>query len=204
MKLFLLLLVLVCSVACGSEAARNANQANTNTKTSPSPTAQTSPSVSNAPFSKEDDFFDDQTETRQQARQKAVEYVRQNFPGWTVKGVISRRTFDEHYQVTLDLEKNKQTKTVQLLLRLFFPENGEPYWKVEPFVSQNVSRKYQELAYLRFVKGQEYDSDSCREIVLEDLSEDDVPESVRDSIVQSHLETASSYDDRDYEPADPY
>lgn len=203
MKLFLLSLALVCSVACGTEATRNGNQANS--KPSPSPTAQTSPSVSNAPFSKEDEFFDDQTETRQQARQKALEYIQQNFSGWRVKGVISRRTFDEHYQVTLDLEKGKQTKTVQLLLRLFFPENGEPYWKVEPFVAQSVSpRKYQELAYLRFVKGQEYDSDSCREIVLEDLDEDDVPESVRDSIVQSHLETVSSYDDRDYEPADRY
>lgn len=202
MKLFLLLLALVCLVACGTEAVRNTNQANTNT--SPSPTAQPSPSVSNAPFAKEDEFFDDETETRQQARQKAVEYVRQNFPGWNIKGVISRRTFDENYQVTLDLEKGKQTKTVQLLLRLFFPENGEPYWKAEPFVAQNASRKYQELAYLRFIKGQEYDSDSCREIVLEDLTEDDVPESVRDSIVQSYIETASSYDDRNYEPADRY
>ena len=203
MKLFLLLFALACSVACGTEAARNGNQSNT--KPSPSPTAQASPSVSNAPFSKEDEFFDDETETRQQARQRAIEYARQNFPDWRVKGVISRRTFDEHYQVTLDLEKGKQTKTVQLLLRLFFPENGEPYWKVEPLVAQSVSpRKYQELAYLRYVKRQEYDSEGCREIVLEDLDADDVPESVRDSIVESYLETARSYDDRDYEPADPH
>lgn len=146
MKLFLLLLILACSFACTSTATNQNNQSNSNA--SPSPTA--------APFSKEDDFIDDFAVVRQQARQKAIEYANQNFPGWKVKGIISRRTFDEHYQVTLDLEKGTETKTIQLLLRIFFPETGEPYWKVEPLVSQNASRKYEELAYLRFVKGEKF------------------------------------------------
>lgn len=168
MKLFLLLLFLACSVACTNTATSQSNQSNA----TPSPTA--------APFSKEDDIVDD-AELRQQARQKAIEYANQNFAGWRVKGIISRKTFDEHYQVTLDLEKGTETKTVQLLLRLFFPETGEPYWKVEPFISQNVSRKYEELAYLRFVKGEKFTSDECVDVVAE-----------------------NSYDDRDYEPPDPY
>ena len=43
----------------------------------------------------------------------------QNFADWHVKGIISCQTFDKHYQVTLDLEKGPQTKTLQLLLRRF-------------------------------------------------------------------------------------
>ena len=96
-----------------------------------------------------------------------------------MKGIISRQTFDKHYQVTLDLERGNQTRTVQLLLRLFFPERGEPYWRVEPFVTQSLSRQYQELAYLRFVEGQQYNSDGCRELILDNLEVDDVPESIR-------------------------
>jgi hypothetical protein len=200
MKRFLYLLLLSFSVSCASNSAQNNNQSAA--KPSPSVAANQN-NASDVPFLKEDEdeLAEDSDGTRQEARQKAIEYAQQNFPGWHVKGIISRRTFDKHYQITLDLEKGSQTKTVQLLLRRFFPEKDEPYWKVEPFVSQNLSRQYQELAYLRFVEGQEYNYDGCRDLVLDNLEVDDVPDSVREAIIESYQEAAS--DDRDYEPYDP-
>lgn len=198
MKLLLSLFLLSFSISCGSDSAQNNNQSG---PASPSVSANNN-SAADVPFSKEDEYelSEDSEVTRQEARQKAIEYAQQNFPDWNVKGIISRRTFDKQYQVTLDLEKGDQAKTVQLLLRRFFPEKGEPYWKVEPFVAQNLSRQYQELAYLRFVEGQQYNSDGCRELVLDNLEVDDVPESIRDSIIESYLDAAR--DAQDYEPAD--
>jgi hypothetical protein len=201
MKRFLSLLLVACSVSCASNSA----QKNKQSASTPSPSVSSNHNnAADGPFSKEDwyEMFEDSEATRQEARQKSIEYAHQNFSGWNVKGIISRRTFDKHYQVTLDLEKGDQTKTIQLLLRHFFPEKGEPYWKVEPFVAQNLSRQYQELAYLRFIEGQQYDSDGCRELVLDNLEAEDVPDSVRDSIVESYLEAAR--DNEDHEPTDPY
>src|SRR6267142_34385 len=151
MKIFFALLLISCSVSCASNSDQNNKPAAAQT----SPSVATNQRAGDAPFSKENEYelSEDPESVRQEARQKAIEYAQQNFAGWHVKGMISRQTFDKHYQVTLDLENGSQTKTVQLLLRRFFPEKGEPYWKVEPFVSQDLSRQYQELAYLRFVEG---------------------------------------------------
>ena len=206
MKWFLLLLFLFFSASCGSSSTQNNNKSSAE----PSPTApasQANISKGHFPNEEEEDPLDDE-ETRRyeserlraEAREKAIEYAQQNFPVWKVKGVISRQTFDKHYQVTLDLEKGNQSKTVQLILRRFFSEKGEPYWKAEPFVAQNASRLYQELAYLRFVEGQQYSYAVCREIVLDNLEADDVPDSVRESIIESHVDRA---DYADYEPPDP-
>lgn len=204
-KWFLLLLVLSCSVSCSSSSTQNNNK----TLAEPSPTAPASQaSVSKGPFpnEEEEDPLDDEDSRREEserlraeAREKAIEYAQQTFPGWKVKGIITRQTFDKHYQVTLDLEKGSQTKTVELILRRFFSEQGEPYWKAEPFVAQTASRLYQELAYLRFVEGQEYSYNVCRELVLDNLEVDDVPDSVRESIIESY----DRADYADYEPPDP-
>jgi hypothetical protein len=200
MKRLTFLILLSFSISCGSHSAQDKNQA----APPPSPSVSNNNTSSDVPFSKEDEYelSEDPEVTRKEARQKAIEYAQQNFPGWNVKGIISRSTFDKHYQVILDLEKGNQNKTVQLLLRRFFPEKGEPYWKVEPFVAQNLSRQYQELAYLRFVEGQQYNADGCRELVLENLEVDDVPDSIRDSIIESYLEAAREAED--YESADRY
>jgi len=200
MKRFLASLLISCSASCASNTTQN----NTRTAVQASPPATVSQEkATDAPFSKEDEYelSQDPELIRQEARQKAIEYAQHNFADWHVKGIISRQTFDRHYQVTLDLEKGSQTKTVQLLLRRFFPQNGEPYWKVEPFVSQNLPRQYQELAYLRFVEGQEYNYEGCREVVLDKLEVDDVPESVKEAIIESYREAAA--DARDDEPYDP-
>lgn len=200
MKRLLPLFLLSFLIACGSHP-QNSDQS----ASSPSPSVSANnKGVADVPFSKEDEYelAEDSELTRQEARQKALTYAQQNFPGWKVKGIISRRTFDKHYQVTLDLEKGDEAKTVQLLLRRFFPEKGEPYWKVEPFVAQNLSRQYQELAYLWFVEGVQYNSDGCRELILDNLEVDDVPESIRDSIIESYQDAAR--DAQDYEPADRY
>lgn len=206
MKWFLLLLILSCAISCGPSSAQNNNKISAE----PSPTATTSQAnTSTGPFpnEEEEDLLNDEESRRSESerlraevREKAIEYAQQNFSGWKVKGIITRQTFDKHYQVTLDLEKGSQSKTVQLILRRFFSENGEPYWKAEPFVAQNLPRQYQELAYLRFVEGQQYSYDVCRERVLDNLDADDVPDSVRESIIESYV---GRVDYEDYEPADP-
>jgi hypothetical protein len=200
MKRWFVLLLISCSVSCASNSAQNNKPAAT--QESPA-VAGNQTKAADVPFSKEDEYelSEDPESARQEARQKAIEYAQQNFAGWKVKGIISRQTFDKHYQVTLDLENGSQTKTVQLLLRRFFPENGEPYWKVEPFLSNNLSHQYQELAYLRFVEGQEYNYQGCRELVLDKLEVDDVPESVQEAIIESYQEAAA--DARDEETYDP-
>lgn len=206
MKWILLLLFLPCMISCDPGSAQN----NSKTSAEPSPAATpTQANIPKGPFTneEEDDPSEDEDSRRSEserlraeAREKAVEYARQQFPGWKVKGVITRQTFDKHYQVTLDLEKAGQSKTVQLILRRFFSEEGEPYWKAEPFVARNLSREHQELAYLRFVEGQRYSYDVCRERVLDNLEADDVPDSVRESIIESQADRADYEDD---EPADP-
>ena len=67
---------------------------------------------------------------------------------------------------------------------------GEPYCKVEPFAAHSLSREYQELAYLRFIEGQQYNPSGCRELVLDNLEVDDIPDSIRDSIIESYLDAA--------------
>jgi hypothetical protein len=210
MKRVLLLSLLCCLVSCAKKSVQDNNKSvakpsvSANEKKEAAKEAAVSPS-SDVPFSREDDYDpSDSTgskDTRQEARQKAIEYAQVTFPGWHVKGIISRPTFDGHFQITLDLEKGNQTNTVQLLLRRFFPAKGEPYWKVDPFIAQSLSRQYQELAYLRFVDGQEYNYDDCRYLVLENLEEDDVPDSLRESIIETYREEAD--DSQDYEPYDP-
>lgn len=200
MKWFSLLLILSCAVSCKSNSAQNNNK----TVAEPSPTAATSQAdTPRGPFpnEEEEDPLDDEEgrrleseRLRAEAREKAIEYAQQNFPGWKVKGIITRPTFDKHFQVTLDLEKGSQSKTVQLILRRFFSETGEPYWKAEPFIAQNPSRLYQEFAYLRFVEGQQYSYDVCRKLVLDNLESDDVPDSVQQSIIESHEARYEEYE----------
>ncbi|MGI9107067.1 MAG: hypothetical protein ACR2G4_12560 [Pyrinomonadaceae bacterium] len=207
MKWCLILLILSCTVSCGSNSTQNDNK----TSAEPSPSVSTSQvNTPKGPFpnEEEEDPLDDEESRRDESerlraevRENAIEYAQQNFPGWKVKGVITRQTFDKHYQVTLDLEKGSQTKTLQLILRRFFSESGEPYWKAEVFVAQNLSRQYQELAYLRFVEGQRYSYDVCKELVLDNLDADEVPDSVQESIIESYVDRA---DYENYEPADPH
>src|SRR4051812_20819736 len=130
MKRFFSSLLILCSVSCAS----NSDQKNKPAAALASPSvAANQQNAADAPFSNEDEYelSEDTESVRKEARQQAIEYARQNFADWRVKGLISRQTFDKNYQVTLDLENGSQTKTVQLLLRRFFPEKGEPYWKVE-------------------------------------------------------------------------
>jgi len=77
---------------------------------------------------------------------------------------------------------------------------GEPYWKVEPFAAQSLSRQHQELAYLRFVEGQQYNSSGCRELVPDNVEVDDIPDSIRDSIIESYLDAAREPRPNDWPP----
>jgi hypothetical protein len=200
MKLFLALLLVSSSVCCASNSDGSKKTATAQPSPSVAPSQSTAEGV---PFSKEDDeeLSEEPGVIRQQARQEAIKYADENFPGWRVKGIISRQTFDKHYQVTLDLQDGDKNKTIELLLRRFFSERGQPYWKVELFTSQAASRQYKELAYLRFVDGQEFNYDQCRELVLDRLEVDDVPESVQEAIIESYREAAA--DAREDEPYDP-
>jgi hypothetical protein len=95
MKRLLSLFLLSFSISCGSHSSQN-NNASAPSSPSVSANDHSAPDI---PFSKEDEYelSEDSDVTRQEARQKAVEYSQQNFPGWNVKGIISRRTFDKHY-----------------------------------------------------------------------------------------------------------
>lgn len=184
MKFFISLLLLSCLISCATNPPHNNNDNS----------APSSANRNNAdlPFSGDDeDTLAFELEYRRpEARQKAIDYVQQNFPDWHIKGIVSRLTFDKHYEITLDLEKDDQTRTVQLLLRLFFPERGEPYWRVEPVVATS-SRQHQELNYLR--------AGGCREQVLNNLEMDEIPDSLREAIIDD-LREAAYEDDREDDP----
>lgn len=78
----------------------------------------------------------DTPEHRAQVRQAVSEYVKAQMPGGSVRGVSSYACTGNIYFVGVDISSGRQQRTVNLLVRLFMPDDGKSYWKVEPLDSE--------------------------------------------------------------------
>jgi len=68
-------------------------------------------------------------EFQSQARSAAVDFIKQKLPAAIVKGEWSQRYKNNVFWIDVDVEVNGQRVVVPLVLRKFFPETGEPYWR---------------------------------------------------------------------------
>jgi hypothetical protein len=68
-------------------------------------------------------------ESRAQARQAAIEFVKANLPKWIIKGVSSRQYQANIFWVDVDIERENQRLILSLNVQKFFPETGEAYWR---------------------------------------------------------------------------
>src|SRR5947209_19995299 len=75
-------------------------------------------------------------EQRIEIRQAAIEYIKAQFPQWSVRGVTALSYTGNLYLVGVDLISGQQERTLSLIARLFVNESGVMYWKVEALSSE--------------------------------------------------------------------
>src|SRR5437870_11742521 len=78
-------------------------------------------------------------QVREQARATVTDFVKNNLPGWTVKGVSSECTL-KIFSIDADLEKQGRHVVLTFDVRKFFPEAGEPYWVAVPLTKFREDR----------------------------------------------------------------
>jgi len=66
---------------------------------------------------------------RAEARHTASEFVASKLPTWKIKGLSSQIYQDNVVWVAVDIEKEGKGGILNIAVRRFFPESGEPYWK---------------------------------------------------------------------------
>ncbi len=100
-----------------------------------SATNSASPSPSPTPVSAAQAEFEFQllgdldSSVRVEARRTAAEFIASKLPTWKVKGLSSQIYHDNIVWVAVDIEKDGKGGVLNLSVRRFFPESGEPYWK---------------------------------------------------------------------------
>jgi len=119
-RLTIILIVFAVSTTCDSFKSN---------KATPTPTPQ-SPAqrVAESESEFQQDWRDDAV--RAEARQAAINFLKAKAPDWKIKGVSSEPYKHGSYWVAVDLEKDKRTAVIPFLVRKFFPESGDPYWRV--------------------------------------------------------------------------
>jgi hypothetical protein len=99
---------------------------------SPTPTPE-SPDVHTAKLEhKFESDSDSKGEIRAQARHAAMDYIKTKLPMWNLKGLSSELYSDNTFWIVADIEEGKRNFVAVFSVRKFFPEQGEPYWKVIP------------------------------------------------------------------------
>lgn len=68
-------------------------------------------------------------ELQAQARSAATDFIKGKLPTAIVKGEWSQRYKNNVFWVDVDVEVSGKRAVVPLVLRKFFPEAGEPYWR---------------------------------------------------------------------------
>ena len=98
-------------------------------RATPTPTPQSSAErVAESESEFQQDWKDDSI--RAEARQAAIKFLKTKAPDWNIRGVSSEAYQNGSYWIAVDLEKDKRTAVVPFLVRKFFPESGDPYWRV--------------------------------------------------------------------------
>jgi len=95
----------------------------------------------------EKDFQDDADEDyaiETEGRQATMDFAKNNLPGWTVKGLSSVDQGAHVFKLAIDLEKASHVTQLSVTARKFFPESGDPYWRVtadDPSIIKQLETK---------------------------------------------------------------
>lgn len=68
-------------------------------------------------------------EGRARARQVAADFIRERLPKWTARGLHAEQYSNGVYRVSIDIARGARSEVLELTVRQYFPEEGEPYWK---------------------------------------------------------------------------
>jgi hypothetical protein len=127
----------LCSVLIalsGCNSSSNSNNA------SPTPTPKSKAVVvaeSESDFQQQPDF---ENLMRAEVRQTVSETVKAKLPSWTIKGLAIESYQNNVFWVAADIEMGHKSVVLSLVVRRFFPESGNAYWKV---ILENESLRQQ-------------------------------------------------------------
>jgi hypothetical protein len=127
----------LCSVLLALSACDRGSNSN---NASPTPTPKTNAVVV---AESESDFQqqpDDENHMRAEVRQAVSETVTAKLPAWTIKGLAIEPYQNNVFWVAADIEKGDKNVVINLVVRKFFPESGNAYWKV---ILENESLRQQ-------------------------------------------------------------
>ena len=75
-------------------------------------------------------------EGRAEARAAAGLYAQGLWPSWGVRGITSLTVAGNFYLVGVDITSGGEHRTLNLVVRLYFTEGGDSYWKAEPLTEE--------------------------------------------------------------------
>jgi hypothetical protein len=117
----------LCSVLFALSACNSGSNGN---NASPTPTPKSNAVVVaeiESDFQQQPDF---ENLMRAEVRQTVSETVEAKLPSWTIKGLAIEPYQNNVYWVAADIEKGNKNVVLSLVVRRFFPESGNAYWKV--------------------------------------------------------------------------
>ncbi|HBB95591.1 MAG TPA: hypothetical protein DC054_09380 [Blastocatellia bacterium] len=136
--LLIVLLLSILAVACGSTN----NPANAPASPSPSPSPQDPKARAAKQEASEQAsaYGSDPNSDRGPAREAASQFVKTELPQWTLKGISTEPYESNVFWVDVDIENGPRTRVLSLIVKRFYPENGEPYWKAFPLDKSHASQ----------------------------------------------------------------
>lgn len=119
-KSILLIVVLMFLMGCGSE---------------PRPTVSPQDNRSHAEKSEDTNEWIAEFETESigpHELESVKSYVRVAYPEWTIQGMVDVYERGAFHCLSLDITHGADTKTINLVSRVFIREDKSVYWKTEP------------------------------------------------------------------------
>jgi len=116
------------------------NPASNSNNASPTPTPKSNAVVaaeSESDFQEQPDY---ENHMRAEVRQTVSETVKAKLPSWTIKGLAIEPYQNNVFWVAADIEKGDKNVVINLVVRKFFPESGNAYWKA---ILENESLRQQ-------------------------------------------------------------
>jgi hypothetical protein len=131
------LLITICFTivvisACGGASNSNSAPATPSPKSNALLVAD-----SEGDFQQEDDF---PNTMRAEVRETVTDTVKAKLPSWTIKGIATEPYQHNVFWVAVDIEKAGKSVVINLVVKRFFPESGNAYWKA---ILANESLKQQ-------------------------------------------------------------
>jgi len=78
--------------------------------------------------------------SRSPVRDAATQFVKTELPTWTLKGISTEAYESNTFWADVDIESGKRNRILSLIVKRFYPDNGDPYWKAFPVSDSRASR----------------------------------------------------------------